>query len=418
MDTSSVSYNLFFLGILLLASAFFSAAETAFFSLNKLKIRNFVDNGVKNAVKVQLLLEKSDDLLTTILIMNNLINISASSLTTMLMYKIVGDAGVSIATGIVTILVLIFGEITPKSFAIQNSEKIALSIVRIIELFVFILKPIVVMFGFISSLVNKISKNKNSDSSMITEEELKTIVDVSEENGVLDTSEKEMIYNVFDFGDIRVKDIMVQKTNITGIDIDSSYDETMDIIKKEKYSRLPVYKQSIDSIVGILNVKDLLLNNIDENNFSLKAYIRNTNQTFEFKKVQDLLKEMKRDKCHMAVVLDEYGATKGIITMEDIIEEIIGDIDDEYDTLDDKEIKKISDKVYLVAGTARMTEIIDELNLQLEYNDNDYDSIGGYFIKTLDRFPTLKESITESNIRLTVIELEKKAIKKVKIELL
>lgn len=418
MDTSGVSYSLFLLGILLMASAFFSAAETSFFSLNKLKVRNLVDNKVRNADRVQKLLEKSDDLLTTILVLNNLVNISASSLTTMAMYKIVGDAGVSIATGIVTILVLVFGEITPKNFAIQNSERIALSIVRVMETLVFILKPLIFIFKCISSLINKISKNKVADNSMITEEELKTIVDVSEESGVLDISEKEMIYNVFDFGDIRVKDIMVQRTNITGIDIKSSYLETVNIIKKEKYSRLPVYNQSIDSIVGVLNVKDLLLKDIEENNFSLKDYMRSTKQTFEFKKVQDLLKEMKRDKCHMAVVLDEYGATKGIVTMEDIIEEIIGDIDDEYDTLEDREIKKINDKMYLVSGTTRMSDIIEELNLPFEYKDDDYDSIGGYFIKTLDRFPMLKESIIESDVKLTIVELEKKSIKKVKIEML
>lgn len=418
MDTSSVSYTVIILITLLSLSAFFSAAETSFFSLNKLKLRSLVDSGVKNADKVQKILEEPDNLLSTILIMNNLINITTSSLTTMLMLKLFGDAGVSIATGVVTLLVLIFGEITPKTIAIQNSEKFAFKIVRIMEVFVLVLSPIVKGFSFISSMICKLTKGKTDNETLITEEELKTMVEVSEENGVLDVSEKEMIYNVFDFGDLVVKDIMVQKTNITAIDIDSKYKDVINTIKKEKYSRIPVYNQSLDSIIGILYVKDLIFKEIDEDNFKLSDYIKPSYATFEFKKVQDLFKEMKRNKNHMCIVLDEYGTTKGIVTMEDLIEEIVGDIDDEYDTQEDKDVIKINSNTYIVSGSIRIDDIIEKLELSLTKDDDDFDSVGGLFIKHLDRFPNVKEFIIKENIKFTVIEIEKKAIKKVKIEIL
>lgn len=418
MDTASVSYTIVTLIILLSLSAFFSAAETSFISLNKLRLRSLVDSGVKNADKVQKLLEEPDKLISTILIMNNLVNITASSVTTMLMLELYGDAGVSIATGLVTLLVLIFGEITPKTIAIQNAEKFALKMVGIMRFIVIILTPIVKAFGFISSIVCTLTRSKNDNESVITEEELKTMVEVSEENGVLDVSEKEMIYNVFDFGDLIAKDIMVQKTNITAIDIDSKYTDVINIIKQEKYSRIPVYKQSLDSIVGILYIKDLIFKEIDEDNFQLSDYIKPSYTTFEFKNVQDLFKEMKKNKNHMSIVLDEYGVTKGIVTMEDLIEEIVGDIDDEYDTQEDKDVIKINPKAYIVSGSMRVYDIIEQLQLPLTKEDDGFDSVGGLFIKHLDRFPNVKEFIIKDDIKFTVIEIEKNTIKKVKVEIL
>lgn len=417
MDTSGVTYNLMFLLLLLGASAFFSASETALFSINKIRLRTLVDNNIKNAKKVQNLLDKPDDLLSTILIMNNLVNITASSLATVTMYDLLGSAGVSVATGLITILVLVFGEITPKIIAIQKSEKIALSVINIIGLFVWILKPAVAAFSFLSTSISKLLKTSNDSVNGLTEEELKTMVGVGEENGVLDTSEMEMIYNVFDFGDLVAKDIMVQKINIVALDINSTLEDTMEVIKREKYSRIPVFEESMDNIVGILNIKDLLWSDIDENKFKLSNYIRKTNQTFEFKKVQELFKEMKKTKTHIFIVLDEYGATKGMITMEDMLEEIVGDIDDEYDTLDDQEIKQISENTYVVSGYTRMAEVIDKLNLPLKNLDEDFDSVGGYFIKSLNRFPNMKESILIDDIKFTIIDIDKKAIKKVKIDL-
>lgn len=417
MDTSGVSNNLIFLLLLLISSAFFSASETAIFSINKIRLRSLAESGNKKAIKAQKLLDKPDDVLSTILILNNLVNILASSLTTVVMYSLFGNLGVSLATGIVTVLVLIFGEITPKTIAIQNSEKITFKIIDIIGLFVIVLKPVVAMFRIISKSINKFTGTNNGDL-IITEEELKTIVDVSEENGVLDTSEKEMIYNVFDFGDLVVKDIMIQKPNMVALDINSTYSEAMSVIKKEKYSRIPVYKENIDCIVGVLNVKDLLFKDIKEENFILENFIRTAQQTYEFKKVQELFKEMKKTKSHIFIVLDEYGATKGIVTMEDMIEEIVGDIDDEYDTIEDKDILKVTDNVYMVSGSIKISNIVDELDIEIEHENEDFDSLGGFLIKCFDGFPSEGDTISIEGCKLTVNNIEKKAIKKIKIEIL
>lgn len=415
MDTSGVTYNIIVLILLLSASAFFSASETALFSINKIRLRSLADSGNKRAIKAQKLLEEPDSLLSTILIMNNLVNITTSSLMTVLMYNLFGDAGISIATGIVTILVLVFGEITPKNLAIQNAESITLKFVGILGFFIVLLKPIVFVFKILSDIISKITGAKNNENT-ITEEDLKSIVNVGEENGVLNVSEKEMIYNVFDFGDLMVKDVMVQKTNIVAINVNASYEEVISIIKNEKYSRFPVYKDSIDSIVGVLNIKDLILNDSNSSDFKLKNYIRNVSQTYEFKNVQTLFKEMKKTKNHMFIVLDEYGITKGIVTMEDVVEEIVGDIDDEYDTIEDKDIVKINDKKFIVSGATKITDVAEVLNVNIDCEE-DFDSIGGLFIKQYDGFPKKYDSIKIGNLKLKVTAINKKTIKKVEIEI-
>lgn len=416
MDTSGVTYNLIILTLLLSASAFFSASETALFSINKIRLRSLADGGNKKAIKTQKLLEKPDDLLSTILILNNLVNITTSSLMTVVMYKLLGDAGISIATGIVTILVLVFGEITPKNLAVKNSEKIGLSVSGIMEILIKLLKPITALFKLLSTFIERFTGGDKNDN-MLTEDDLKSILNVGEENGVLDLSEKEMIYNVFDFGDLLVKDVMVQKTNIAALDINSSYSEVMAIIKREKYSRFPIYSENIDTIVGILNIKDLILNEIKEDTFELKDYVREVSQTYEFKDAHVLFKEMKKTKNHMFVVLDEYGGTKGIITMEDLVEEIVGDIDDEYDTIEDRDIIKINEKKFIVSGSAKIDTVSEKLNIEIKHKEDDFDSIGGYFIKEFDGFPRKNEYIEVDNLKFKIVEVNKRTIKKVEIEI-
>lgn len=415
MDTSGVTYNLIILFLLLGASAFFSASETALFSINKIRLRSLADSGNKKAIKTQKLLEKPDDLLSTILILNNLVNITTSSLMTVVMYKLLGDAGISIATGLVTILVLIFGEITPKNIAVKNSEKISLLVSGIMETLIKILKPISCLFRMLADFINKLAGGSET-GDQLTEDDLKSILNVGEENGVLNLSEKEMIYNVFDFGDLLVKDVMVQKTNIAAIDINSTYADVMSIIKKEKYSRFPIYKDNIDTIVGILNIKDLILEEIKESSFELKNYIRDVSQTYEFKDVHILFKEMKKTKNHMFIVLDEYGITKGIVTMEDLVEEIVGDIDDEYDTLEDREIVKINENKFIVSGSAKIEVVAESIGVDIVHKEDDFDSVGGFFIKEFDGFPKKNDYIEVNNLKFKIIEVNKKTIKKVEIE--
>lgn len=413
MDPTGVTYNIIILICLLISSAFFSATETALFSVSKLKILSLVDDKIKNADRLNALLEKPDEVLTTILIMNNLINILMSSMVTVLMYSLFGSLGVSIATGVVTILVLIFGEITPKSIAIQNAEQIALKVVRIIEVLIFVLKPLIYIFSKITTLIRKISGSNTEEKDIITHAELQTILEVSEETGVLNNSEKEIIDNLFSFGDKLVKDIMIQRVNVVALDIDMDYDQTIELIKSEKYSRIPVYENAVDNIIGVLNIKDLLLTQIDSLNFNLRDYIREPYQTFEFKKVEDLFKDMKKTKNHIAIVLNEYGSLEGIVTLEDLIETIIGDINDEYDTIEDVDIRQISDVEYSVNGATRLEEINDVIGLELD--SEECDSIGGYIINLLDRFPDENEQIKHNKVTFSIETLENMSIKRVRI---
>ncbi|ERK28684.1 HlyC/CorC family transporter [Clostridium intestinale] len=409
---SSYTLQIIVLIFLLLLSAFFSASETALMSLSKIRIRHMVEDGVKGAKLIEKLTEDPNKLLGSILVGNNVVNIGASALATSVAVKAFGESGVGIATAIMTILVLIFGEITPKSIAKQRSEGVSLKVSGIVNIIVKILRPFVAIFTFISSTVLKLfGGDLNKDQPFITQEELKTMVDVGEEEGVLEEEEKEMIFNVFEFGDIQVKDVMVQRVDIVALGLDSTYDDVIDIIKEEQFSRIPVYNESIDDIIGIMYVKDLILLN-NKDNFKVKDCIREAYYTFEFKKVTELFKEMKKSRNHMAVVLDEYGGTVGIVTIEDLLEEIVGEIEDEYDELEE-EIEVVKEDEYIVDGRIRLDDLSDLIGVKME--SEEFDSIGGFVIGQLGRIPEPKEEVSYENMRFVVEEIDKNRIKKVRI---
>ncbi len=407
------TFQIVLLIILLILSGFFSASETALMSLSKIRIRHMVDEGIKGAKLLEKLLEDPNKLLGGILIGNNIVNIGASSLASTLAYRIFGDSGVAVATGIMTILVLIFGEITPKSLAKQNAEKISLLVAPIINFVVIIFKPLVWLFSNLSGLIIKLFGGDLSKTEpFITEEELKTMVDVGEEEGVLEVEEKEMIFNVFEFGDLQVKDIMVQRVNVVAVNVTSTYEEVLKVIKDEQFSRIPVYNESIDDIVGVLNVKDLILLESDKENFDVTKYMREPFRTFEFKKITELFSEMKTTRNHIAVVLDEYGGTVGIVTIEDLIEEIVGEIEDEYDERD-KDIEVIKENEFIVDGSTRLSDLSDMIGFEIE--SEDFDSIGGYVIGYLGRMPKVGEEIKTNKFRLVVEKIDRNRIKKVRI---
>lgn len=409
---SSYTLQIIVLIFLLLLSAFFSASETALMSLSKIRIRHMVEDGVKGAKLIEKLTEDPNKLLGSILVGNNVVNIGASALATSVAVKAFGESGVGIATAIMTILVLIFGEITPKSIAKQRSEGVSLKVSGIVNIIVKILRPFVAIFTFISSTVLKLfGGDLNKDQPFITQEELKTMVDVGEEEGVLEEEEKEMIFNVFEFGDIQVKDVMVQRVDIVALGLDSTYDDVIDIIKEEQFSRIPVYNESIDDIIGIMYVKDLILLN-NKDNFKVQDCIREAYYTFEFKKVTELFKEMKKSRNHMAVVLDEYGGTVGIVTIEDLLEEIVGEIEDEYDELEE-EIEVVKEDEYIVDGRIRLDDLSDLIGVKME--SEEFDSIGGFVIGQLGRIPEPKEEVSYENMRFVVEEIDKNRIKKVRI---
>ena len=407
------TFQIVLLIILIILSGFFSASETALMALSRIRVMHMVDEEIKGAKLLEKLLEDPNKLLGGILIGNNIVNIGASSLASTLAFRIFGDGGVALATGVMTILVLIFGEITPKSLAKQNAEKVSLAVAPIINIVVTVFKPLVWLFSSVSSLIVRLlGGDLNKSEPFITEEELKTMVDVSEEEGVLEVEEKEMIFNVFEFGDLQVKDIMVQRVNVIAVNVTATYEEVLKVIKEQQFSRIPVYNESIDDIVGILNVKDLILLDSDEENFNVTEYMREPFRTFEFKKITELFAEMKTTRNHIAVVLDEYGGTVGIVTIEDLIEEIVGDIEDEYDERD-KDIEVIKENEFVVDGSTRLSDLSDMIGFEIE--SEEFDSIGGYVIGYLGRMPKVGEEIKTNDFRVIVEELDRNRVKKVRV---
>ena len=412
MEPSQV-WQIIVLIILLVLSGFFSMSETALMALSKIRIRHMVEEGVKGAKLVEKLTEDPNKLLGAILIGNNIVNILASSLDTTLFVSLVGPSGVGVATAVMTVLVLIFGEITPKSIAKQKSEEVSLKVSKPINIIVKILKPFIGIFSFISSLfIRLLGGDPKATEPFITEEELRTMVGVSEEEGVLEDVEKEMIFNVFDFADSQAKDVMVQRVDIVAVDTEATYEEVLEVIKTEQFSRIPVYNQTIDDIVGVLYVKDLIIAGQNKEGFKVSDYMREPYYTFEFKKIKELFNEMKKTRNHLSVVLDEYGGTVGIVTIEDLIEEVFGDIEDEYDDYD-KEIEVVKEDEYIVDGSAKLDDISELIGVNME--SEEFDSVGGLIIGELGRFPDNKEEVTLNKIRFVVEEVDKNRIKKVRI---
>ena len=414
MDSCDV-IQLIILLILLLLSAFFSSAETAMTTVNKIYIMSLVNEGNKRAKILQKIIENPGKLLSTILIGNNIVNLSASSLATTWTTRVLGNAFVGVATGILTLLVLLFGEITPKTMATLYAEKLSMSYAPIIYFLMKVLTPVIFIVNRLSNgILYMLGVDPKGKQSTMTEQELRTIVDVSHEDGVIESEEKKMIYNVFDFGDSRAKDVMVPRIDMSFIDVNATYEELLDSFKEDGYTRYPVYEDSTDNIIGTINMKDLLLWNPKEK-FSIRDILRKPYFTYEHKSTAALLMEMKQYSVNFVIVLDEYGATAGMITMEDLLEEIVGEIRDEYDADEVEDMQEIiPDREYTAQGSAKLDDLNEALGLKLD--SEDYDSIGGYIIEKLDYFPKEGESyITEDGVKLVVDATEKNRIEAVHI---
>ena len=385
-------------------------------SLSRIKMRHMEEDGVKGAKLVSSLVEDSNRLLTSILIGNNIVNIAATSIATSLFTATLGAQGVAMATGVMTVLVLIFGEITPKTISANNPEKASLVVSKPIKFFVIILTPVVWVFNIITKVIFKLfGVDDNGVKPFITEEELKTMVNVSHEEGLLEIEEREIINNVFEFGDMQAKEAMVQRLDIVAIDMEDSYDEIIELFKTEKLSRMPVYEETIDDIIGTLNIKDIIFLSDEEiENFDIKKYIRDPFFTYEFKKITQLLEEMKKDKSQMAIVVDEYGGPAGLITIEDLVEVIVGDIEDEYDEEED-EIQVINSNEFLVEGSTKISDVNEVLGIELE--SEEFDSIGGYIIGYIKHIPEENEVIEVDGIKFNIESVDKNRIKKIRIML-
>ena len=407
------TYQFIVLAVLLALSAFFSSIETALMSVNRIRLRTLSDDGNRRAaLALDILENKTPKMLSAILIGNNIVNVYASSLATTLAYHL-GGYMVSIATLALTVAILVFGEITPKNYATLNSEKLTLRYITVIHFLMTLMTPVIFVINLISRFFLYIlHEDPDAVNKAMTEEELRTIVDVSHEDGVIESDEKKMIYNVFDLGDADAKDIMVPRVNVTFADIDSSYDELIDLFREDKFTRLPVYQETKDNVVGTINMKDLLLYDSKKSEFQIKDILREAYFTYEYKSISELLVEMRQASFNIAIVLDEYGETSGLITLEDILEEIVGEIHDEYDENEEENIKAVGKHEYIIEGSTNLDDLNDSLDLNLE--SEDYDSLGGFIIEKLDRLPKAGDSVsTEDGIRMVVEKLDKNRIETV-----
>lgn len=413
METSDI-LQLVILVILLSASAFFSSAETALMTSNKLKIRNLAENGDKRAKKVLDITANTDKMLSAILIGNNVVNLTASSLSTTLTLKIFGSSLVGIATGILTFLILVFGEITPKNVASKNAENMALAYIGVISVIVTVMTPVIFIVNKVAGAVISIFTKNSDENNAVTEEELRAMVEYSHEEGVIENEEKKMIVNVVDFGDTVAGDIMVPRVGMVMVDEKSSYEEILQVFREERYTRIPVYEETPDNVIGILNVKDFLLIE-DKENFVMKELLREPLYTYEYKKTSALMMDMRKTGANIVIVLDEYGITAGLITLEDMLEEIVGEIRDEFDADEDEGITKVSDLEYLIDGSTNLDDINDRIGLEL--SSDEYESIGGLIMEKLGRIPAEGEIINFDNIVLTVKKMDHARIEKVCLKL-
>ncbi len=412
MDTDGVM-QLVALIILLMLSAFFSSAETSLTTVNRVRLKALAEEGNRQAKTALRVLDQYGKMLSAVLIGNNIVNLSASALATTLAIRI--HLTVGIATAILTILILIFGEIVPKNIGMTNAEKLALLYATVIAGLMKLFTPVIFVMDSLVRGIMKLLRVDSDKKTAMTENELRTYVEVGHEDGVIESEEREMIYNVFDFGDAVAKDVMIPRIDMVTVDKEATYEEVMEIFKDCMYTRLPVFEEDKDNIIGLINIKDFILVE-DKADFKISDILRQAYYTYEFKKTADLLVEMRKKCFNVAFVLNEYGGTAGMITLEDLLEEIVGEIRDEYDSDEEQLIQKMQDRTYLVEGGMKLSDINDELGTDLE--SEDYDSIGGLIIEHLDRVPEDgAQIVTDQGIRLQVQGVSQNRILKVIMEL-
>ena len=413
MNGSEIA-QLVILILLLCLSAFFSSAETAFTTVNKIYMRTLAQDGNARAARVLQITENSGKMLSAILIGNNVVNLSASSLATTLAIGIFGSVGAGVATGILTLLILIFGEISPKTIATLRADKLALRFCGVIWMLMIVLTPVIFVVNRLSQFfLRLLGVRPGEEIRAMTEEELRTIVDVGQESGVIEDKERDMIHNLFDFGDDKAKEVMVPRIDMYFIDVNCSYDEMLAIYRDSYFSRLPVYEESTDNVIGILNMKDVLAYEGGKDDFSIRALMREPFFTYEYKNTYELFMEMKENAVNLAIVLDEYGVTAGLITMEDLLEEIVGEIRDEYDTDEEEDYEVIQEgKEYRVSGSMNLDDFCELIGVG--YESEDSDTLGGFLLELLEHFPEEGECYeTAEGVRFQILSMDKKRIETV-----
>ena len=414
MDTSVFIRSIVVL-LLVLLSAFFSSAETAMTTVSRIRVQSLAEQGDKRAALLERIIADSGKMLSTILIGNNIVNMAVSALVTTLTIDVLGSRFVGAATGLLTLVILLFGEITPKSMAAVHAERFALSYARSIYVLLILLTPVVFVVGKLSGgIIRLFGVDPNAKSSPLTEHELRTLVNESQKDGVIEREEKQMIYNVFDFGDSTAKDVMIPRVDMTFVEVNCTRQELLDIFRVDRHTRFPVYEEDTDNVIGTINIKDLILLP-EEEGFSIRSILREPYFTYEYKATADLMIEMRKASVNLAIVLDEYGTTAGLVTLEDLLEEIVGEIRDEYDEDEKEDLTAIQPgREYAASGSARLEDINEALGTAL--SSGEYDSIGGFIIEQLDSLPVEGQSLTlPDGVRLVVDSISQNRIRQVHI---
>ena len=414
MDSGEVLQIGIVIGLLVL-SALFSLAETAMADVSKIRIRGLAEAGDKQAQMLMKVFERHGKMINTILICDTAANLAAAILMTLLVTTHFGRQYVWAGAVPAAFLVLILGEIAPKTAAALYAEKLSLALAKPVYGLMVLFTPVLFLVEKLSNLVLLLFRiNPKKKPEAITEEDLRTIVEVGHEEGVIESDEKKMIYNVFDFGDSVAKDIMVPRTDMACIDAEATYEEFMEVVREQMYTRYPVYEETTDHVIGIINIKDVLLAERRQE-FCIRDYLREPYYTYEYMKTADLMVERRKTQNNIAIVLDEYGATAGLITLEDMLEEIVGEIRDEYDEDEEDFIRRLGPSEYVVEASMHLDDLNDLLGLSLE--SEDYDSIGGFMIGMLDHLPEQGEEVTFQNLRLVADQVDGNRIDKVHIYL-
>jgi putative hemolysin len=419
MDENLVPKDIFLivlLFILIFLSAFFSGSETSFFSLNRYRLLHLIRKKVKPALKVKKLLDDKESLLGAILLGNNLVNVATSSVATYLFLKYFGDSGIVYATAGTTFILLIFAEITPKVYSSTYPEKVAFFSVYILDKIIIIFKPFLFITNACSNVVLKIFRIKSTKEKIhISKDELKTLILTGEKAGLLDSEKTEMLNNLLNIENLIVKDILIPRIEVKAINLDAPLNEIFDIIKNTTYSRYPVYKDSIDNILGVLHTKKVLRNLINKKDLTIKDIedsLQEVYYTSEFTKVEFLLKKMKQKNIHMAIVVDEYGGFEGIVTLEDILEEIVGEIHDEFDNEIEKFIK-INENTYIINGDFPIKKFNEMFETELPHEDES--TMAGFFISIIGKLPAKDDEIEYDKFVFKVLNVEKRTIKRLKV---
>lgn len=409
MDTSNI-WKIAIVVIMMIFSALFSSTETAYSSVNKLRLRNYESQGNKKASRALKLANRFDDVLTAVLIGNNIVNIGTSSVATVIFCDFFGSSGAAISTAVITVLVLIFCEVLPKSYAKRNAEKIALAFSTPLSILVIVLKPLVIALNKMSSIF------KSEEAPTVTEDELKYMIDEIEEEGIIEEQESELVKSALDFDETTVNEILIPRVKIIGVDVSDPVEEIREIFGKEMYSRMPVYEKSLDNIIGIITIKGFF-KMLSEGKGDIREIIQEVPHIADTNLISEAMRFMQRSKVHLAVVTDQYGGTKGIITLEDIIEELVGEIYDEDDEIINN-IIRLSDRRYEVAGDTNIDDLTEFLHLKEELFATDYTTAGGWITDIMEHIPESGESVETENFRLTAVKVDDNKVEKIIIEIL